>query len=87
MKKEIWKFKINQHGRTLINTHAGAEILAIGIQDDEIVTWIKFDSEMPKSQIILATIFTGSSFHDDDLRYIDTVQLGAIVSHIFEVIR
>ena len=62
----------------------GAEVLNVGVQNDNVVTWVKEDMSQPVELRRLYGIFTGGSVKQSDA-YHGTVQFdNGIVVHVFE---
>jgi len=85
MEKVIWKFPLTT--TRPIQMPKGAEIMYIGVQQDNIFVWAKVKPHLPKEDRHFKAIDTGQSFHDDYLTYIGTASMddGDTVHHIFEI--
>jgi hypothetical protein len=79
--KQIYKYQII-HGTVLMPK--GAKILTAQIQDDKPVMWALVDTSQPMKPRNFEVMYTGQNFDDTGLKYIQTVQDGPLVLHIFE---
>jgi hypothetical protein len=79
--KQIYKYQVI-HGTVLMPK--GAKILTAQIQDDTTVMWALVDTSQPMEPRNFEVMYTGQGFDDTGLEYIQTVQDGPLVLHIFE---
>ncbi len=85
---QIWKFEIKlpkTHGTEVIveGVPFGADFLRLALRNDTPVLWMKVD--ITRNLVPLYFYWVGSTldFDDRDLEYIDTVQVGSLVWHLF----
>ncbi len=81
---QIWKFPLDiEQDVALVEAPAEAQALSVQVQDGQTVVWMKVDPNEPTVSHYFRVIGTG-----DDVvhvgRFIDTVQVGGYVWHIFE---
>lgn len=89
MKKQIWKFSFQQSrlaGREIAMPEK-AEILTVQMQNDEITLWAICDPEAKKVTRKFDIVGTGWAYNFADKKYIGTVQDGAYVWHLFEILQ
>lgn len=86
--KTIWKFPLTMTGRQIVEIPLPAEPLTVQLQGHGPQTvaclWAEVDPEGEKVSIEIAMIGTGHPL-PDGLRYISTIQFGALVWHFFEI--
>ena len=79
----IWKYSLKV-GRNSIAMPDGAKILRCGVQSGEVVIWALLDPAKDRQERQFDVVGTGWVLHGDMGDYIDTVQVGPLVWHIFE---
>ena len=85
MKVTIWKYLLTPDGA--IEMPLGAIVLSAGIQGDDIFIWaIVNPSETKRVIKRFITPGTGMEWENTSARFINTVFLGRLVFHIFEVL-
>lgn len=83
--KTIWKFHLAVTQEQPLAMPEGSEILTVQLQGDALVLWAKVNDARPTVERIFHVYGTGHPVHGvAELEYIATVQVGAIVLHIFE---
>lgn len=84
--KMIKKYTLTM-GMTNIMADAHGEILCAQRQGNSLMLWIKEDNEAQKIARIIYILPTGQEFADIPMKYIDTVQMGDYVWHVFEKVQ
>lgn len=89
MKKQIWKFPIEQKDRIRVTMPIGAEILTVQEQRDHPCIWALVDPNAQREERIFEVFGTGHEINYDmgvERKYINTFQLaeGDLVFHLFE---
>ena len=84
--KTIWKFSLYTDNVQQIEMPGLSHVLCFQKQDGEICIWAEVNDELPKVTRTFKIVMTGEELPDEDLRYIGTVQDGAFVWHLFEII-
>ena len=85
--KTIWKFPLKMTDRQTVEIPLPAEPLTVQLQGSPHETaclWAEVDPEGEKVCIDIAMIGTGHPL-PDGMRYISTIQYGALVFHFYEV--
>lgn len=86
--KTIWKFPLDLLDRQTVEMPLPAEPLTVQLQGNgpqmAACLWAEVDPEGEKVRIEIAMIGTGHPL-PDGLRYISTIQFGALVWHFYEV--
>lgn len=86
MSKAIWKFDLEARpGSELISMPAGSRIISASVQDGHIVMWALVDPTRSRVSRQVWALWTGWDIPDmpDDAQFIGTVQIDALVWHIF----
>lgn len=82
---EVWKY-VMKTGAERFEMPDGARILACQLQRGEVTLWALVNPELPA--IVKRDFMLYGTEHEipdaDKLRYIDTVQNGPLVWHVFE---
>lgn len=86
--KSVWKFSLGESTHPILTMPKGAEILSVQVQRDEPQLWALVDPNAPKVKRQFHVYGTGWDVEQDNLRFIDTVQMrgGTFIFHIFEEI-
>ena len=89
--KKIWKFEIDELGRTQIyNMPAGARILSYRSQSAKFCLWALVAPEAAEESRIFVVYYTGDKielYEGEELQFIGTVMRSAQVYHCFEIIK
>lgn len=87
----VWKWLIDpraldRHSITVLEMPAGAVMLTVDTQGDDISLWALVDPDRPKVARRIAVHGTGHPIPGDPGPYIGTFQLmgGALVFHVFD---
>lgn len=83
--KTIWKERLSWSDETDIKMPPNADILAVQMQDGNIMMWYEHDIDEQDVTRTFRVLPTGSEFADFKGRHIGTVQSGGYVWHAFEV--
>ena len=85
-KATVWKFPLEIADWQKIVMPAGAEILFVGVQREQLCLWAKVNPEAPKGERLFRIVGTGHEFNENNLMYLGSVFLnnGRLVFHIFE---
>jgi len=85
--KTIHKYQLEGHNVQSINLPAGAKILAASHQADNIMLWALVDTD---NQLEMRKFGIWGTGHNIDtaknMRHIDTVFIGGLVFHVFELL-
>lgn len=83
--KTIWKFNLELYDTQAIEIPIGARPLTVQMQNGELCLWAIVDSTAEKTRCYVHIIGTGNPVppNVDEYRYINTVQDGAFVWHVF----
>ena len=83
--KTIHKYPLEQAGEQTINSHEGAEFLAVQVQHDEACLWVLFDPAKQPWTYKIRIYGTGHMVYEDHLLHLGTFQLhqGRFVGHAF----
>lgn len=86
--KTIWKFPLKMTDRQIVEMPLPAKLLCVQLQgrnpNEAACLWAEVDPEGEKVRIEIAMIGTGHPL-PDGMRYISTMQYGALVFHFYEV--
>jgi hypothetical protein len=88
----LYKYVLSSSGLTTVAMPPGARVVAAQAQvtDDpagwtDIVVWAEVDPTAPSTETRAFRVFgTGHGFDAENLTYIDTVQIGSYVYHVYE---
>ena len=82
--KRIYKYEFKEGS---VEMPIGAKILTIEDQDDRLYIWALVDTDAEYEFRYFTIVGTGQDFPEaDDYTYINTIQDGPFVWHIFELI-
>lgn len=85
--KSIYKYQLSVIHFEKLSLPEGAEILDIQYQDDKLMLWALVDTPVTKQVKRTFQIFgTGQAILPANRKYLKTVQDGAFVWHVFEVL-
>lgn len=79
--KAIWKFPLQPITRLKVPT--GARPLAAQVKGDDLCLWMLCDPSRQLEERIARAVMTGEEFDDTGFVFVDTVQIGPIVGHVF----
>lgn len=85
--RTIWKYVFSRKDiRESFFVPKGSRILSFGFQSEDLVMWALVDPEATKEERVFEVVGTGWIIDDysESFEYIDTVQYGSLVWHIFE---
>lgn len=84
--KTIWKFPLMLRDIQLVPMPIGANILTAQIQNGTLCLWAEIDTEQVKDQRVIEIAGTGNSMRKSSTprRYINSVQDGTYVWHVFD---
>jgi hypothetical protein len=86
VKQVIFKYVIELIERQVIAMPEGAQVRSVQMQHGQIVMWAQVDPDVPKEDRTFAVVGTGHVEIDPDgMEYVESVQDGSFVWHIFEV--
>ena len=80
----VWKFPIDIQNTQVVLMPAGAEILCSQTQGGVATLWAKVTPSGQPTRRLIEIFGTGHPMDDADREYIDTIQVGPLVWHIFE---
>lgn len=86
MNKKIYKYPIKNIDDQFIDVPAGFKMLTVQKQGsgiDRLMLWALVDNDSPLKRVKISVFGTGCSIPDDAGSYIDTVQVGPMVWHVF----
>jgi len=81
--KTVYKYLVHS-AVVLIDLPRGAKFLRAGVQGENPVVWYEVDTALPEGRKTLEAVPTGSEVPRGGI-YLDTVQIGQFVWHIYEV--
>jgi hypothetical protein len=87
MKWSIHKFELDYNKLTQTLTIPGfLELLSVGNQNDTLMVWVKVGNGVPTQKITFIVRGTGTQLNDlpQNEKFIDTVQVGQYVWHVFQ---
>lgn len=86
---KIWKWSLVIGGQQTLMMPAGAKLLDVQMQGDDLCVWAMCDENAPPEPRHLAIYGTGHSLPDHPGEYIGTFQVSdlGLVFHLFEVAR
>lgn len=86
--KQIWKYPIGL-GETEWAIPRGAQVLTAQLQmpPGVLSVWALVDTQAEKETRLFKVYGTGHDVTDKNLSYISTIQIGALVWHVFESIK
>jgi hypothetical protein len=82
--KTIWKFEVEPE--CIIEIPAGAQILSVGVQNNDVFMWVMVDPSAPTSRRKINVYGTGTQLPENPGVFIGTVMLysGNFVGHVFD---
>ena len=89
MEQRIWKYELTPGRDTTLMMPRGARTLSAGVQGEALVIWAMVDPQATPEQRSFRVFPTGVTITEDDWQhgpsaFIATVQMGALVFHVFE---
>lgn len=86
-KQTIWKQEFDIDDTVALILPKGAEILSCQVQNGTPCVWYLCDPTQPEEARVLRVIGTGHPIINNELKFIDTIQLmdGKLVFHVFEL--
>lgn len=83
--KVIYKYTVELAECQIVEMKRNAKILSAQIQQGQIRLWALCDPDAPKQERKVFVFGTGNRFEDlpPDVYYVDTVQTGLLVWHVF----
>jgi hypothetical protein len=83
--KTIHKYPLMQAAEQTINSHEGAEFLAVQVQNDEACLWVMVDPANRSWSYTIRIYGTGHLVYEKHLVHLGTFQLleGRFVGHVF----
>jgi hypothetical protein len=85
--KTIYKYPLQITDRQSLILKEGAQILSAQSQYDGLFAWVMVDTAAPRAIRKINIYGTGNPIQTNEtLKFISTVQMGAFVWHIFEVL-
>lgn len=87
----VWKFVLTLVDRPVVEMPAGAQVLSVAVQGDQVCLWARVDPDEPKELRHFRCLGTGHAFSEADQdtlgRFVGTVLLmdGGLVFHLFEL--
>lgn len=86
MSYRVWKFPLNDHGRTGLTVPKGASPLHVDYQNYVLTLWMGLDPDLAEEGRAFQVIATGEPVELDTLcGHVGTVQRHGFVWHVFEV--
>jgi hypothetical protein len=82
----IHKFPLQLREEQEITLRHGAQILDFQIQRGSLCCWALINTEKPEAKRTIIIVGTGHAVPKYSMRFISTVQDGAYVWHIFEIL-
>ena len=82
---KIYKYPLEVVPVQKVELPLRSDIIAAQNQDNELYIWAIVNPSNPPSIKEIHIVGTGFEFDDQPLIYIDTVQIGRLVWHVFEV--
>jgi hypothetical protein len=83
--KVIYRYRLHL-GEATIETTEGATILSVQMQQGQICVWMECLTGAKYKQRTFTVIGTGHPFDGSTVQYVNTVQDGSFVWHVYEVI-
>lgn len=82
----IYKYKLDIVDEQVVKMSIRGKILSAQNQKGELCIWVKEKPNDPSSNRVIKIIGTGNPIEelDEELEFIDTVQIGQFVWHVFE---
>ena len=84
--KTVYKYPLDITDEQTVWLPKDAEILKIADQQDRLCLWALVEKDAPTYQKIIRVHGTGHNVADEGLKHLDTVLMGSLVWHVFEVI-
>lgn len=88
MTKKVFKYPLT-HSINNIDLPDGAQVLTVQMQGNEVMMWALVDPNALPKRREFQVVETGQKFTFDDRTppvYIETVQMGVMVWHVFEIV-
>lgn len=87
MTKKVFKYPLT-HNINNIELPAGAQVLTVQIQGNEVMMWALVDPNAPPKSREFQVVGTGQKLTFDRYPpvYIGTVQMAGMVWHVFEIV-
>lgn len=83
--KTIWKFPLPYADNPVVDMPLGSRVFAVGVQNGGIVVWAHVETaNKRKARHKFFIVGTGQAMPERHVRHIGTVQIGALVRHVFE---
>lgn len=87
MAKRIYKYRLHI-GVTRLELPNSSQVLSVQMQGGNLEMWVLLDPEIPKILPRTFTVFnTGEILNNNQMGYLATVQDGALVYHVFEILK
>lgn len=82
----IYKYPLSGIFSQILQLPKGSKIITVQPQDGKLMAWAAvMDKQAPLVSVKLRLVATGEDYEfNDETRYINTVQIGSEVWHIFE---
>lgn len=81
--EKIYKYPLEVTDLQLIEIPIGTRVLSVQTQNDIPTIWAMHSQEEDKVNVEVRMVGTGQEFDLEDWRFIDTVQVGMFVWHVF----
>lgn len=83
--KRIYKYELEITDEQTVEIPWGAQLLSVQMQNNKPCLWALVDVMHTKQEYHIEIIGTGNPMKDplEELRYLDTFQLGGFVGHVF----
>jgi len=81
--EKIYKYPLAVQELQLIEIPIGSRVLSAQAQGDVPTIWAMHSQEEDKVNVEVRMVATGEEFEVEDWRFIDTVQIGSFVWHVF----
>lgn len=83
--KAIWKYKLAIAHTQTLTTPGESTILSVGEQNGDLVLWVMVEPESRKDAFFIIDILgTGQATFGAPRQFINTVQIGDMVWHVFK---
>lgn len=81
--RTIYKYRLANRNYQAIDAPAGFTPLSVQIQDSQFTVWGACESERPYRPLSIYIVGTGQPMPEEHIIYIDTIQAGPYVWHVF----